>query len=201
MYQEVNYHLNAMMLCPPPSIQSRASRRRTLKECIVIVVSMKHSQEDYIIHLRHKRVNQAASISGIISFGFRGSNHATRRSSPPLAPTVTQTCLYGTFTLTSSLFPSHLNLPSGSISLLPNPPFRIHSPTIVRMNSTFFLKSFACGIPWSMGLIGEDLERPGLVRKLRRVCNGYESFCRSSSAEGERVPLKARSRAASMGRW
>lgn len=199
MYQEVKYRLNALTLCAP---FHPVSSRQTPYAQRMCRHHRKHEEfargPEY--SSAHNKGIQAVSISGTISLGFRGSNHATRRSSSPLAPTVTQTCLYGSFTLTNSLFPSHLNLCSGSISLFPKPPFRIHSPTIVRMNSTFFLKSFACGIPWITGLIGEDLERLGLVRKLRRVCSGYESFCRSSSADDKRVPLKARSLAASMGR-
>lgn len=75
------------------------------------------------------------SMSSTSFPGLFGSNHATFLWSPPLAPTVTQTCLYGTLTPTRSLGPIHLSLPSTSIRLLPRPPLSTHSLTTLTMNS------------------------------------------------------------------
>lgn len=83
------------------------------------------------------------SMSGTMASGFVGSNQATLRSSPFLAPTVTQTCLYGALILTTSLHPVHLSRPSGSILLFPRPPLVVHSLTTSRMNSIFLRKWFA----------------------------------------------------------
>lgn len=149
------------------------------------------------------------STSSPSSQGFRASTNVDSRWSPQRAPTVTQTCFCGAFALIVSRNPVHRSRDSLLNWLFPSPPFVTHSLTTSLMKLILRRKSFAAGMPWSSGSISGRRRvvavRPGraaddLAWKFRRVCRGYDSIDRSSSAAAPIVPVVASLSAASCGR-